>query len=163
MTSITRSFTVLAVALGLTACTAPRTPDQISQVSIDYRCGPGGQTPLTVQYTFQGEEPLAARVIYQNQVVELPRSTAKHADMAGNTFRSDSYTWLTQTFDYDNVGSARGEMLTREVVPSVTNNTGSAGSTVLPSDSAVVPVQGPAAEVSNIIVRDCVPVASPVS
>ena len=81
---------VLLVVGGLAACTTPRSPHEIAQTTVDYQCGPGGQDPLTVQYTFQGGEALSARVIYQNQVVVLSRSTASNADMVGNTFRSDN-------------------------------------------------------------------------
>ncbi len=140
----------LVIVTGLAACTTPHSPDHVSQATVNYQCGPGGQDPLTVQYTFQGGEALSARVIYQNQVVVLPRSTASNADMVGNTFRSDNYTWVTQKFDYDTVGEARGDMLTREIVPPVTT-TPSYG-------TGVVPVPTPTDEVSNIIVRDCVPV-----
>lgn len=140
-----------AVIAGLTACAAPRSPDQLSQVTIDYRCGPGGQDPLTVQYTFQGSQAQSARVIYQGQVVMLPRSTVGNADMVGNTFRSNNYTWLTQTFDIDTVGEARGEMLTVDLVPDDARP-------ATPSDPRV-PVT-PEDEVSNIVVSDCTPVVT---
>lgn len=147
-----------AVLTGLAACTTPQSPHQLAQTTVDYQCGPGGQYPLTVQYTFQGGEALSARVIYQNQVVALSRSTASNTDMVGNTFRSENYTWVTQQFDYDTVGAARGEMLTREIVPdnagSVTPRTGTMPATVPPVTTT------PVEEVSNIIVRDCVPVVT---
>ena len=47
---------VVALSTVLVACTAPRSPDQLSQKTINYQCGPGGQDLLTVQYTFQGNE-----------------------------------------------------------------------------------------------------------
>lgn len=134
-----------AAITGLASCTTPQTAQQLSQTSVNYQCGPGGQNPLTVQYTFQGGEALSARVIYQNQVVELPRSMASNADMVGNTFRSENYTWVTDKFTYDTVGNARGEMLTRELARTHTGT---------------IPSETPSDEVSNIIVRDCVPVSA---
>lgn len=145
---------VLAAFTGLAACTTPHSPNQLAQTTVDYQCGPGGQAPLTVQYTFQGGEALSARVIYQNQVVTLTRATASNADIVGNTFRSDNYTWVTQPFDYDTVGAARGEMLTREIVPPASTVTPNTGVAQPPVSSVTTPVE----EVSNIIVRDCVPV-----
>lgn len=159
----------VVIVTGLAACTTPRSPSELSQTTVDYQCGPGGQDPLTVQYTFQGHEALSARIIYQNQVVLLSRSTAGNVDMVGNTFRSDNYTWVTQKFDYDTVGSARGDMLTREIIQPATSVAPAPG--VTPSGSTVTPASGttpmhtnrPVDEVSNIIVRDCVPVAASTS
>lgn len=143
-------FSALAVAMAVAACTAPRPQEhQLSQKSVDYRCGPGGQDILTVQYTFQGEEALAAKVIYQNQVVDLPRVTLSNADMLGNTFRGNGFTWTTQQFDYDTVASARGNMLTRDAYPA--HSDVAAG--VQPT--TVAPAAGQPSDVSNIIVRDC--------
>lgn len=141
---------VLAVSVVLGGCAAPRSPDQLSQVTINYQCGPGGQNPLTVQYTFQGDEALSARVIYQGQVVMLRRVTASNADIVSNTFRSDNYTWITQKFDYSTVSSARGDMLTRSLVPSESPTAGV-------NDS--VP-ETPVEEVSDIVVSDCEPVVA---
>ena len=148
---------VLVAFAGLAACTTPHSPNQLTQATVNYQCGPGGQAPLTVQYTFQGGEAMSARVIYQNQVVVLPRSTTSNVDMVGNTFRSDNYTWITQQFDYDTVASARGEMLTRDVVP--------ADVSTVPSTTGTVPAPAtaPIEEVSNLIVRDCVPIVSTTS
>lgn len=168
---------VLAVVGGLTACATPQSPHELSQATINYQCGPGGQDPLTVQYTFQGQEPLSARIIYQNQVVLLPRSTASNVDVIGNTFRSDHYTWITQKFDYDTVGSARGEMLMRDIVRTeserehVATGTAPVGVNTTPSGTRTAPAAGvgalststPADEVSNIIVRDCIPLVASTS
>lgn len=155
--------TLVAVA-GLAACTTPHGPNELGQKTVNYQCGPGGQDALTVQYTFQGRDAVSARIIYQNQVVVLPRATASNIDMVGNTFRSDNYTWTTQAFDYDTVDSARGDMLTREIVPHATHAVPQTGG-VTPPATGTPPVDGsratlPADEVSNIVVRDCVPVGT---
>lgn len=157
----------LVAAAGLTACTTPHSPNQLAQKTVNYQCGPGGQDPLTVQYTFQGRDALSARIIYQNQVVLLPRATATNLDMVGNTFRSDNYTWTTEAFEYDTVDSARGDMLTREIVPPATPDVPQPAAT-LPPATGTAPVPGsrttlPADEVSNIVVRDCVPVTTAMS
>lgn len=161
---------MVAVA-GLAGCAAPQSPNQLSQKTVNYQCGPGGQDPLTVQYTFQGRDAVSARIIYQNQVVLLPRSTATNVDMVGNTFRSDNYTWITQAFDYDSVDSARGDMLTREIVPPATpdmtppvvNGHATTGTTPVPHGQVLPPVNPAVNEVSNIVVRDCVPLTTTTS
>lgn len=161
---------VLVAVCGLAACTTP-SQNQLTQKTVNYQCGPGGQDPMSVQYTFQGLDALSARIIYQNQVVQLPRSTSSNVDMVGNTFRSDNYTWITQAFDYNSVDSARGEMLTREIVPSA-HDAAIPSDTTLPPSTGVGPAAGsrtavtpavPVQEVSNIIVRDCVPVTTTTS
>src|SRR3546814_1995208 len=74
--------------LGLAACSTPKDAQQLSQKTVEYGCGPGADQPLSVQYTFQGDEPLAAKVIYQNQAVDLTRATTSNADMV----RSEEHT-----------------------------------------------------------------------
>lgn len=119
---------------GLVGCGSPQNVQELTQKTIEYRCGPGGDTPLSVQYTFQGDEPLAAKVIYQNQAVDLTRATTNNADMVGNTFRGNGYSWTTEKFTAENVESANGNMLAQET-------------------SQVVGGQN--AAVGNILVRDC--------
>jgi membrane-bound inhibitor of C-type lysozyme len=119
---------------GLAACTTPKDTQELSQKTVEYRCGPGGEQPLSVQYTFQGTEPLAAKVIYRNQAVDLTRATTSNADMVGNTFRGNGYTWTTDKFTFDTVGTVKGNMLTQD------------------SQQAV---GGQTTAVSNIIVKDC--------
>ncbi|WP_397475563.1 hypothetical protein [Pusillimonas sp.] len=134
------SATVVLCA-GLAACAAPRDTTQLSQKTVHYACGPqGAQQPLTVQYTFQGAEALAAKVIYNTQAVDLTRATASNADMVGNTFRGNGYTWTTDKFNYDTVGQTQGNMLTQDVVQTV---------------------NGQQTTVSNIIANNCM-VAGPV-
>ena len=124
---------------GLAACSAPRDAQELSQKTVQYGCGPGGSQPMSVQYTFQGKEALAAKVIYQNQAVDLTRSTASNADVLGNTFRGNGYTWTTDKFDYDTVGQVAGKMLTQDVQQYANNP------------------PGQPAPVSNILVKDCRP------
>lgn len=131
----------LALGVGLAACTTPRDATQLSQKTVHYACGPqGAQQPLTVQYTFQGTEALAAKVIYNNQAVDLTRATASNADMVGNTFRGNGYTWTTDKFTFDTVGQTQGNMLTQDLVQNV---------------------NGQQTTVSNIIANNCM-VAGPV-
>lgn len=146
------TLSVVALSVLVGACAAPRSPDQLASKTIHYQCGPGGQQPLAVQYTFQGDEPASARVIYQNQVVMLPRVTLSNADLVGNTFRSENYTWITQQFDYQTVGTARGEMLTRDIVASEADS-------AVPGSTDQTPVT-PVEEVSDLVVSDCVPVVA---
>jgi membrane-bound inhibitor of C-type lysozyme len=119
---------------GLAACTAPKDAQELSQKTVEYRCGPGGEQPLSVQYTFQGTEPLAAKVIYRNQAVDLTRATTSNADMVGNTFRGNGYTWTTDKFTFDTVGTVKGNLLTQDTQQAVGGQT---------------------TAVSNIIVKDC--------
>lgn len=134
-------FVGLALGVGLAACTTPRDVTQLSQKTVHYVCGPqGAQQPLTVQYTFQGTEALAAKVIYNNQAVDLSRATASNADMVGNTFRGNGYAWTTDKFTFDTVGETRGNMLTQDIVQTV---------------------NGQQSTVSNIIASHCM-VAGPV-
>lgn len=117
------SITLIGVglSLGLAACTTPpRDVTELSQKTVHYTCGPqGAQQPLTVQYTFQGTEALAAKVIYNNQAVDLTRATASNVDMVGNTFRGNGYTWTTDKFDVDTVGQTQGNMLSKDVVQTI--------------------------------------------
>lgn len=133
--------TGMVMCIGLIGCTTPRDATQLSQKTVHYACGPqGAQQPLTVQYTFQGTEALAAKVIYNNQAVDLTRATASNVDMVGNTFRGNGYTWTTDKFTYDTVGETHGNMLTQDVAQNV---------------------NGQQTTVSNIIANNCV-VAGPV-
>jgi hypothetical protein len=77
---------------------------------------------------------LAAKVIYRNQAVDLTRATTSNADMVGNTFRGNGYTWTTDKFTFDSVGTAKGNMLTQDNKQTVGGQTSA---------------------VSNIIVKDC--------
>jgi membrane-bound inhibitor of C-type lysozyme len=105
----------LALCGGLAACTTPDNSQNVTQKTVEYRCGTEAVEPLTVQYTFQGAEALAAKVIYRNQAVDLTRTEATNTDMVGNTFRGNGYTWTTAPFTIDNVQSADGNMLTEDV------------------------------------------------
>ncbi|HEY9573681.1 MAG TPA: hypothetical protein VIR76_11245 [Pusillimonas sp.] len=132
-----RNLTAIAgviACLGLAACSTPKDAQQLSQKTVEYGCGPGADQPLSVQYTFQGDEPLAAKVIYQNQAVDLTRATTSNADMVGNTFRGNGYTWTTEKFTREDVGTVNGNMLTQDT-------------------QQVVNGQSPS--VSNVLVKDC--------
>src|SRR5690554_5879718 len=137
-----RKLTAIAgvvMCVGLAACTAPKDAQELSQKTVEYTCGTSNQ-PVTVQYTFQGYEALAAKVIYNTQAVDLTRATASNADMVGNTFRGNGYTWTTDKFNYDTVGQTQGNMLAQDVVQTV---------------------NGQQTTVSNIIANNCM-VAGPV-
>jgi len=139
-----RKLTAITGAIlcaGLAACSAPRNAQELSQKTVQYGCGPGASQPMSVQYTFQGKEALAAKIIYQNQAVDLTRSTTTNADVLGNTFRGNGYTWTTDKFNEDTVGQAAGNMLTRDA-----------------QQFANTPAGQPA-PVSNILIKDCRPTA----
>lgn len=125
----------LVLCTGLAACsTSNEIGKDLSQQTVEYSCGQGSTQPLSVQYTFQAEEPLSARLVYGNQAVELTRATNSNADMVGNTFRGNGYTWTTEKFTREDVGSVNGKMLTQEMQ----QNAGGQPSTV-----------------SNVLVKDC--------
>jgi|SRR5690606_4133424 len=133
-----RNLTALVgvfLCAGLAACSTPQKSDQeLSQQTVEYNCGQGSTQPLSVQYTFQGDEPLAAKVIYNNQAVDLTRTTTSNVDMVGNTFRGNGYTWTTEKFTQDDVGTVNGKMLTQETQQVVNGQTST---------------------VSNVLVKDC--------
>ena len=133
-----RKLTTLAglfLCAGLAACsTTEENIKTLSQQTVEYNCGQGSTQPLSVLYTFQGDEPLAAKVIYNNQAIDLTRATTSNADMVGNTFRGNGYTWTTDKFTRDNVAAVNGKMLTQDPQP----GTASQASTV-----------------SNVLIKDC--------
>src|SRR5690606_32584087 len=104
-----------AAAAALAGCAGSPDRQQLSQKTVEYRCGPGGEQPLTVQYTFRGEEALSARVVHMNQAVDMARVTSGNADMVGNTFRGGGYTWTTGKFDHGDVDEVDGDMLTQDM------------------------------------------------
>lgn len=128
---------ILIGCAALAACTTPRNPNELAQNSVRYVCsGPNGQHPLTVQYTFQGEEPLSARISDQVQSVSLNRVT-NTSGMVGNTFTGNGYTWTTASFGPDSLDEAEGKMLTRDVQQQVNGQTQTIN-TILAQDCKVV-------------------------
>ena|SRR5690554_2522915 len=101
-------------AMALAGCGSSPDSRELTQKTVEYECGPGGEQPLTVQYTFHGEEAQSARIVYMNQAVDMVRVTVGHADRAGNTFRGAGYTWTTGAFDIDDVDDVDGDMLTQD-------------------------------------------------
>lgn len=136
-----RNLTAIAGVIlcgGLAACTAPKDAQELSQKTVEYTCGQNNNQPMTVQYTFQGDEALAAKVIYNNQAVDLTRATTSNADMVGNTFRGNGYTWTTEKFNRGDVQEAQGNMLTQDAQQSLNAQ-----------DSTV----------SNVLVKNCNPMS----
>jgi len=107
----------IVLCAGLAACGTTRDKGDLAQKTVEYTCGSGDGQTLSAQYTFQGQEALGAKVIFDNQVVDLMRTTSSNADVVGNTFRGNGYTWTTEKFTFDTVGDANGTMLTRDTVP----------------------------------------------
>lgn len=106
-------YLVAGLALvGLAGCAGSPDTHELSQSTVEYRCGPGGEQPLTVQYTFRGDQAVSARVIHMNQVVDMMRVTESNADRVGNTFRGAGYTWVTEKFDREDVDEVNGNILT---------------------------------------------------
>ena len=144
-------FTGIA-AIGLAGCAGSPDSRELSQKTVEYECGPGGEQPLTVQYTFQGEEALSARLVHMNQAIDMTRVTSGHADMVGNTFRGGGYTWTTEKFDIDDVDEVDGDMLTRDT-PSGAAQPGSYGAV-----SGAAPAGAYGAQpgmVGTVLLRDC--------
>ncbi len=104
-------------ALALAGCAGPRDSQQLSRQTVEYGCGPGGEQPLTVQYTFRGDEAVSARVIHMNQAIDMMRVATGNADMVGNTFRGGGHSWVTGKFDRDDVDEVDGDMLMRDAAP----------------------------------------------
>lgn len=102
----------------LAACsTTPmgHSPNQLTQKTVHYQCRAQDQRALDleVQYAFQGNDPVTAQVIYDNQAILLTRDTGSKANLVGNTFTGDGYTWTTGQFTLDNVSQVSGNLLTR--------------------------------------------------
>lgn len=112
----------LVLCAGLAACSTTKDAADLTQKNVEYTCGTDGQQALSVQYTFQGNEPMAAKVVYKDQAIDLNRETSGKSDLVGNTFRGNGYTWTTQKFSLENVGSANGDMLTQDGTQTVNGN-----------------------------------------
>lgn len=108
----------IVLCAGLAACGTTRDKSELAQKTVEYQCGSGSGESLSAQYTFQGQEALGAKVIFNNQVVDLTRATTSNADMVGNTFRGNGYTWTTEKFSFENAADAKGIMLTQDAASS---------------------------------------------
>lgn len=136
---------------GLAGCAGSPDSQELSQKTVNYGCGPGGEQALTVQYTFRGEEVLSARVTHLNQVIDMQRVTSGNADMVNNTFRGGGYTWVAGKFDRGNVGEVDGDMLTRDTPAGAAHgSTRGAGYGGAADASATAPGM-----VGTIVLRDC--------
>ena len=136
-----RRLLVLSGAIlftGLAACSTPQERGELSQKTVEYTCGGGDGQHLTAQYTFQGQEALGAKVIFQDQAVELTRATSSNADMVGNTFSGNGHTWTTGKFTFEDVGDVDGHMLTRDTPQTINGQT---------------------SQTSAVLARDCEPVS----
>lgn len=118
---ITRPLTCIAavsLCAGLAACASDghdMKPQELSQKTVHYECGAHGQQALDVQYTFQGSDPVAAKIIYNNQAIDLKRDNDSKSDMVGVAFAGNGYTWATAKFTREDVSHAEGSMLTLDV------------------------------------------------
>ncbi|NLC35986.1 MAG: hypothetical protein GX772_06005 [Alcaligenaceae bacterium] len=137
--------------IALAGCAGSSDSRELTQKMVEYECGPGGEQPLTVQYTFQGTEALSARVVHMNQAVEMVRVTSNHADMVANTFRGAGYTWTTGAFDIDNVEDVDGDMLT-QAAPVGAAQSGNYGTV---SDRYAGTHGGQTGVVGTVLLRDC--------
>lgn len=138
-------------AAGLAGCAGSPHSEELSQTTVEYGCGPGGEQPLTVRYTFRGDEAVSARVMHMNQVIDLARVAGGSADMVGNTFRGSGYTWSTGKFDRDNVDEVDGDMLTQDVPPAAGMPGGVQGSPY----GGGMPAAGTPGMTGNVLLRDC--------
>ncbi|HEY9281226.1 MAG TPA: hypothetical protein VIP51_14225 [Eoetvoesiella sp.] len=112
---------MVALCTGLAACSTTDKAE-LSQKTVEYSCGTDGQQALSVQYTFQGSEAMAAKVVMDNKAIDLNRETSNKSDIVGNTFRGNGYTWTTEKFTLENVGSVNGDMLTQDGTQTVNGN-----------------------------------------
>ena len=139
-------------AIGLAGCAGSPDSRELSQQTVEYGCGPGGEQPLTVQYTFQGQDALSARIVHMNQAIDMTRVTSSHADMVGNTFRGGGYTWITDKFDIDDVDEVDGNMLTQDApAPATHGGAYSASSAGMHASGHT----GQAGMVGTVLLRDC--------
>src|SRR3546814_12125389 len=116
----------LVVCAGLAACSTSHDGQaELRQQTVQYQCSNQAQEELDlkVQYTFQGEEPVTARVIYDNQAITLMHDASDKANMTGESFSGEGYTWTTGKFTYDDVDDVDGNMLT-QLAGQGTNGTG---------------------------------------
>lgn len=102
---------------------------QLSQRTVEYQCHARRERTvhLEVQYTFQGNEPVTAQVIYDDQAISLTRASDNKADMVGDTFTGNGYTWTTGKFSMEDADKVDGNMLTRRDIAT--------GSTTAPVDT----------------------------
>jgi len=150
----THMLLLTALAAGaLAGCAGSPDSQQLSQKSVEYECGPGGERPLTVQYTFRGDEAISARVIHMNQAVDMARVTSGNADMVGNTFRGGGYTWTTGKFDHGDVDEVDGDMLTQDAPPAAQGP--GHGPAYGAGAQAGMAAGGGTGTVGNILLRDC--------
>lgn len=129
----------LILCAGLTACSTTHDGQaELSQKTVRYECTDSGkhEVDLNVQYTFQGSRPVQAQIIYNAQVITLMHNTGGKADMVGETFSGNGYTWSTGAFTYDNAYDVDGDMLTQSTVQTSNGQTTSAD-TILARDCEV--------------------------
>jgi membrane-bound inhibitor of C-type lysozyme len=134
----------MATATGLAGCAGSGESQELSRKNVEYQCGPGGEQPLNVQYTFRGDEAVSARVIYLNQAVEMVRVTTGNADMVGNTFRGGGHTWTTGKFDRDDVEDVDGDMLTQDAAVGAAQGTTAAAAST-----------GQSGAIGTVLLQDC--------
>jgi len=129
----------LVLCASLAACSTSHDGQaELSQKTVRYECSdPGKQeVDLSVQYTFQGDQPVQAQVIYNGRAITLMHNTSGKADMVGETFSGSGYTWTTGAFTYDNADDVDGNMLTQSTVQ-VTGGQTTSADTILAKDCAV--------------------------
>ena len=109
-----------ALCVTLAACSTtprqnPNAANQLVQKTVHYECHVRGErrVNLEVQYTFQGAGAVTAQVIYDDQAIPMTRDTNSKANLVGDTFTGNGYTWTTGQFTVDNAEKVNGNMLTR--------------------------------------------------
>lgn len=129
----------LILCASLAACSTTHDGEaELSQKTVRYECTnpSGNDLNLNVQYTFQGQRPIEARIIYNAQAITLMHTTDNKADMVGETFTGSGYTWTTGAFTYDDADDVDGNMLMQSTVQ-VTNGQTTSGDTILAKDCEV--------------------------
>lgn len=129
-----------ALCVTLAACSTPtnlNTSNQLAQKTVHYDCSAQGQrgVNLEVQYTFQGNEPVTAQVIYDDQAISMTRDSNSKANLAGDTFTGEGYTWTTGQFTMSTAATVDGNMLTR--ADAVPNRAGEHVNTILARNCTV--------------------------
>lgn len=109
-----------ALCVTLAACSTtprhnPNADNQLVQKTVHYEChAPGDRrVNLEAQYTFQGTGAVTAQVIYDDQAIPMTRDTNSKANLVGDTFTGNGYTWTTGQFTVDTAEKVNGNMLTR--------------------------------------------------
>ncbi|WP_051977461.1 DUF7606 domain-containing protein [Necropsobacter rosorum] len=80
--------------------------------TVEYACGADSNEPVIVTYRFEGQEPVAADVVFKGQNVSASGFMRDTNDQESARFISaDKFVWVADNFTLDNVDKVNGNML----------------------------------------------------